>query len=560
MTRRLLLTFVASTTLVMLGFLVPLWITVGNLVEAQAQREAVITVQPLVNQLPLVAPDQVDRIVTRAQGASPGLITVYLPDGRVLGEPVPAGDSVALARRGLTFFRTEGDSQVLYAAATGTDPATPAAVVRYALPEGQTEQGVLTARLVLAGLGLLLFVVAAFVTWQLARSFLVPIRALAETADRLSAGDLSARVEPDGPPEIRDVGTALNRLADRIDELLRDEREDVADLAHRLRTPVTVLALDADSLADADERARVAADVERLNRMVDEVIHEARRPVREGVRASCDAVAVVRGRAEFWRVLAEDQARALTVSLPPGPRMVRCDDVDLSEALDALINNVFHHTEEGAALAVTMTAEGVGTLLVVEDGGAGLPETAVVAPIAGGTEVQGQVTLDLCSGTFASESLRLERLQTAVFQASGEATFSTEAVLYRSPAATDQAFRELRSVSASCPTTPVTNASGETVTYRFQEAPDTAWPRTKGVDRQAYRFTVTQSDGTVRTLDAVYLKRGPVLLGLYFLDPDGAQTPVEGRTTVPGIVALFEQRLLRDGSGSGVDSGTGTTA
>jgi signal transduction histidine kinase len=142
---------------------------------------------------------------------------------------------------------------------------------------------------------------------------------------------------------------------------------------------VTVLALDADSLADADERARVAADVERLNRMVDEVIHEARRPVREGVRASCDAVAVVRGRAEFWRVLAEDQARALTVSLPPGPRMVRCDDVDLSEALDALINNVFHHTEEGAALAVTMTAEGVGTLLVVEDGGAGLPETAVVA-------------------------------------------------------------------------------------------------------------------------------------------------------------------------------------
>ena len=189
-----------------------------------------------------------------------------------------------------------------------------------------------------------------------------------------------------------------------------------------------------------------------------------------------------------------------------------------------------------------------------------VPETAVVAPIAGGTEVQGQVTLDLCSGTFASESLRLERLQTAVFQASGEATFSTEAVLYRSPAATDQAFRELRSVSASCPTTPVTNASGETVTYRFQEAPDTAWPRTKGVDRQAYRFTVTQSDGTVRTLDAVYLKRGPVLLGLYFLDPDGAQTPVEGRTTVPGIVALFEQRLLRDGSGSGVDSGTGTTA
>ena len=41
MTRRLLLTFLASTSLVLLGFFIPLWVTIGNLVEAQAQGAAV---------------------------------------------------------------------------------------------------------------------------------------------------------------------------------------------------------------------------------------------------------------------------------------------------------------------------------------------------------------------------------------------------------------------------------------------------------------------------------------------------------------------------------------
>ena len=67
----------------------------------------------------------------------------------------------------------------------------------------------------------------------------------------------TARVEPAGPPEIVEVGDTLNRLAERIVELLAAERELVADLSHRLRTPITALRLDAERLADPDERQRV---------------------------------------------------------------------------------------------------------------------------------------------------------------------------------------------------------------------------------------------------------------------------------------------------------------
>src|SRR4029079_12042378 len=55
-------------------------------------------------------------------------------------------------------------------------------------------------------------------------------------------------------------------------------------------------------------------------------------------------------------------------------------------------------------------------------------------------------TLDLCNGRFASEAGRSARLQVVDVDASGVASLSTEAVLYRSPAAAIQAFAELRKV------------------------------------------------------------------------------------------------------------------
>ena len=93
-----------------------------------------------------------------------------------------------------------------------------------------------------------LFVLSLVVADRLARSMTRPITELALTAERLGRGDLAARVEPAGPDEVREVGPALNRLAARISELLTRERESVADLSHRLRTPVTALRLDAEAL------------------------------------------------------------------------------------------------------------------------------------------------------------------------------------------------------------------------------------------------------------------------------------------------------------------------
>jgi hypothetical protein len=157
-------------------------------------------------------------------------------------------------------------------------------------------------------------------------------------------------------------------------------------------------------------------------------------------------------------------------------------------------------------------------------------------------------TLDLCNGTFASEKNRTARRQVAMGNAVlGQLDLSTEAVLYRTPANATNAFSELRSVVAHCPSGPVVSPVGEpTVSMKFAAAPDGAWPRTPTVERLAYDFVSTDATtGAATHSVAVYLRRGRVLLGLSFETPDGKQIPVDGQTTIAGTVGVFEARMAK---------------
>lgn len=167
-----------------------------------------------------------------------------------------------------------------------------------------------------------------------------------------------------------------------------------------------------------------------------------------------------------------------------------------------------------------------------------------VQVIPNGDQVAGTVTLDLCNGTYASESLRTARLQVLEVDSSLNGVLSTEAVLYRNPAATVQAFSEIRDVARKCPNRPVPSPNGGTTeTTTFHPPPDKAWPHSSGVERLAYDMTTVDDQGNATNSIAVYLRRGRALIGVYFPSPDGAQPPVLRRTTVQSIEQLFETRL-----------------
>lgn len=374
MRRQVALLVAATTSLVLVAFLVPLGLLLNTLAVDRATSQGVQEAQGLAAVVATLEPAQLDSVVQLTDQRSDLDVSVVLPDGRVLGARLSGpGRLLGLASSGQSFTADVAGGREVY---VPVDFSRGRAVVRAFVPARLMHRGVAPAVGLLVVLGLGLLLVSILVADRLARVTVRPVTALRRAANDLAEGDLSARVEPAGPAEVRDVGIAVNRLGQRIGELLAAERESVADVSHRLRTPLTALRLDAGSLRDAEEVGRITAGVEALERTVDDVIRSARRPVREGARAQCDAVAVVRDRAAFWQVLAEDQDREMRVDLSPGPLPVRLVAEDLAAAVDALLGNVFAHTPEGAAVDVAVAAMYGDAVVQVADRGPGLPSAA----------------------------------------------------------------------------------------------------------------------------------------------------------------------------------------
>ncbi|MFL6070906.1 MAG: sensor histidine kinase [Actinomycetes bacterium] len=372
MRKRLLLTIAATSTLTLLAFLVPLAVLVGSVAETRATSSAVLRVQaliPVISQTPTkvteLAVDQINN-----DGGPP--VTVFLPNGGVLGAEASTTDAVRLAETGRTVVTDTPDGREIAIPIVGLPEGT--AVIRVLVEPGQLENGVVRARIALLGLAVTLLLLAIAIGDTLARTFTRPLEATADTADRLAAGDLEARAKPSGPHETRSVAIGLNRLAGRILDLLRAEREAAADLSHRLRTPVTALRLDVEALPESPQRDRLVDDVTMLTTSIDAVIYEARHPSGSTGDAVCDATEVVAERLRFWSALADDEGRSVQIELPSTALKVATSDTDLAASVDAILGNVFAHTPPGTSVHIELRAEPGGARLSVIDSGPGWPE------------------------------------------------------------------------------------------------------------------------------------------------------------------------------------------
>lgn len=380
MRRRIVLVVLATTSLVVVAFALPLGALVRSVARDRAMSAAQRDAAALAPVLALDAddPEPVAIAIGNTATGSDGRLAVWLPDGRRIGDRTPVDrDALALARRqGRSFTRVGDDGRdVFTAVVTGTDDTS---VVRARIPSRLLDEGVRTAWLALAGVAIVLILAAVVIADRLARSVTRDATELAGTARALATGRVEARADPGPTPELADAARALNLLADRIDELRAAERERVADLSHRLRTPLTALRLDAEAAGDV----ALVADVERLEAAITELIRSARRPLHAGVvSVVCDLAAVTRERAEYWSALAEDDGRAWTLDVGVGAATcaVHLSAEEAAAAIDALVGNVFAHTPEGTPYALALAVDEGRVRLVVEDAGPGIasPDDAV---------------------------------------------------------------------------------------------------------------------------------------------------------------------------------------
>jgi signal transduction histidine kinase len=209
----------------------------------------------------------------------------------------------------------------------------------------------------------------------LAVSITRPVRELSDAAHRWAGGDLSARVVPDGPDEVAESGRAFNQLAERLTDLLAAERERIADLSHRLRTPIAALRLQAETVTDPGERDALIGDIVHLEGEVTALIEDVRST--ESTEATiCDLPAVVAQRMGFWRVVASAQQRTVAAEVDEGsPLLVNLPAAQVLTVLDNLVQNVLTHTVAGVGFTVSVS--GGPPRLTISDEGDGLPSADV---------------------------------------------------------------------------------------------------------------------------------------------------------------------------------------
>ncbi|MEU3914175.1 HAMP domain-containing sensor histidine kinase [Streptomyces sp. NPDC029721] len=396
----------AVTTMVAVAFAVPLGLVVQEMASdrafSNAERQAA-TMGPTLSIT--TDPVQLRKAVESTEMGAARRMAVHVPAIGGAG-PVDIGDGWAGAHavaetrsmgRATTAAAGGGGSALLQPIALGSGDI---AVIEIYVPESEVSNGVATAWLILAGVGLALVVGSVAVADRLGARLVRPAERLADAAHQLGEGRLGARVPEAGPKELRSAAVAFNSMADQVVELLANERELAADLSHRLRTPLTVLRLNAASLGDGPAAEHTRAAVEQLEREVDTIIRtarEQRQPAAAAATAGCDASEVIRDRMAFWSALAEDEGREVRLAGVDRTVRVPVARPELAAALDALLGNVFRHTPETTPFAVDVHDAGDAVIVLVSDAGPGIadPDAALRRGNDGGRDGSTGLGLDI---------------------------------------------------------------------------------------------------------------------------------------------------------------------
>jgi signal transduction histidine kinase len=362
----------AITSMIALAFLVPLAYVTKQIAHDRALAEARYQADAMVAALASVPGNgsgSLDRAVATVPAGQSGRLAVHLGGEPTVGTSHALAGDVERAARQRRSLTVDAPGGVAYLQTVVLD-GDRTAVVEVYVSDGDLSRGVGAAWLALAGLAVVLVAGSTLVADRLGAQIVRATRRLAEGARAFGDGDLQARVDPDGPPELRDAARSFNRMAEQMVAFADAERELAADLSHRLRTPLTALRLDADAMPPGPigERMRQAFDA--LDDEIEQIITAARRSAADRRPESTDLVEVVADRLAFWSVLAEDQNRPWRVTGGREPVWVPVAESDLISAVDCLLGNVFQHTAEGTAFEVHVSARG----LAVDDAGPGIAD------------------------------------------------------------------------------------------------------------------------------------------------------------------------------------------
>lgn len=299
--------------------------------------------------------------------------------GRVVYSSTTGGMSTTLSRQELAdALPVEVQGQVAgYVVLDAGDP--PQTMLNTA---AQSFLAQVNAALVQAGL--IAGVLGILIGLLVARGLTAPLNRLTAAVRRISQGRLAERVTVTGAAEFTELAHAFNEMAASLEQAETLRRSMVADIAHELRTPLSVIQGNLQAILDDVfplDKAEIASIYEEtltLNRLISDLRDLAQA---EAGQLPLDIQTVlpgelVRGAADRFAELARDKGVRLTLEISADLPPVQADPDRIRQVLHNLLSNALRHTPAGGQITIRvdrLKAGGSFVRITVADTGPGIP-------------------------------------------------------------------------------------------------------------------------------------------------------------------------------------------
>jgi two-component system sensor histidine kinase CpxA len=256
------------------------------------------------------------------------------------------------------------------------------------LPAGPRAALGINHRLILMEWGTALFV-SGFICYLLTLHLTRPVLELREAAQQLASGDLNTRAGSRidrRRDELGDLVRDFNSMAERIEQLISQQRQLIYDVSHELRSPLARLnvALDLGRERKGSDPAfdHMERDLERLNEMIERLLTIAKidtssSSIQLETINLVELVSQVSRDAEF-----ESQERSVTVQMTAAEEyVVQADARLLRSAVENVVRNAIHYTAFDSTVEIILGSNGNAksfVQLLIRDQGPGVPESELV--------------------------------------------------------------------------------------------------------------------------------------------------------------------------------------
>ncbi len=223
--------------------------------------------------------------------------------------------------------------------------------------------------------------VAIILAVLLAETFTRPLRELAKASRQLAKGELGKTVPVRTQDELGELAMAFNQMSAEIAKANQQRRQMTADIAHDLRTPLTVLsgyleAMEDGTLPATPERIHLMQnEVQALMRLVSDLrtlsLADAGRLTMQ--LEPVDVAALLTAVQSAYVPQAAEQQVAIEVQAEPGQQFP-LDAARMRQVLNNLVSNALRYTPEGGKIVLAAEMENGRLRLTVTDSGKGIPQ------------------------------------------------------------------------------------------------------------------------------------------------------------------------------------------